>query len=236
LFRIDPAIFEVFPDVRIGVVCAHGLDNRGDSAEITARIRQAETSLVEAFEGASVTEHPRIAPWREAYRKFGAKPKKYPSSIESLARRALRGDNLRPINKLVDIYNFVSLRHVMPVGGEDLDRIEGDILLTYAGESEVPVKLLGESEERPPVSGEVIYKDDGGAICRRWNWKEADRTKLTEDTRNAVLVIESLPPVGPDELETAAGELADLIKNHCRGKTLVSILDSQRSSVELSSP
>ncbi len=238
-FRIAAKIFEDFPEVRIGVVTAYGLDNHGSDPAITKQVREAETALVESFREGNVTEHPRIAPWREAYRKFGAKPKKHLSSIESLARRALKGDTLRSINKLVDIYNVVSLRHIVPVGGEDLDRIDGDIVLIRASESEAPVKLLGEAEERPPAAGEVIYRDDRGAICRRWNWKEADRTKLTEDTRRAVLVIESLPPVGPVapvgsiDLERAIDELAELIQRHCGGETVTTILDRERSETRL---
>ncbi len=232
-FRIAAKIFEDFPEVRIGVVTAHGLDNHGSDPAITSQVREAETALVESFREGNVNEHPRIAPWREAYRKFGAKPKKHRSSIESLARRALKGDMLRSINKLVDIYNIVSLRHIVPVGGEDLDRIDGDIVLIRASEREAPVKLLGEVEERTPAAGEVIYRDDRGAICRRWNWKEADRTKLTEDTRRAVLVIESLPPVGGEELERAVAELAELIQRHCGGETVTTILDRERPETGL---
>jgi DNA/RNA-binding domain of Phe-tRNA-synthetase-like protein len=233
-FIIEGAIFDDFPDARIGMVSAQGLDNRGGDSEITELLRKGEASLIETMQGTPITEHPRIAPWREAYRKFGARPKKYPSSIENLARRTQKGERLRHINKLVDIYNAISLRHLVPVGGEDLDRVEGDIRLTYAGEDEPPVQLLGEPEPRPPVPGEVIYKDDVGAICRRWNWKEADRSKLTEDTRTAVLVIESLPPVSRGELEAAARELAKLVENHCHGETQVTILDNKHHSVELS--
>ncbi|MEE9263077.1 MAG: hypothetical protein V3V11_01365, partial [Vicinamibacteria bacterium] len=67
----------------------------------------------------------------------------------------------------------------------------------------------------------------------RWNWKEADRTKLTEDTRRAVLVIESLPPVGGEELERAVAELAELIQRHCGGETVTTILDRERSEIGL---
>jgi DNA/RNA-binding domain of Phe-tRNA-synthetase-like protein len=97
----------------------------------------------------------------------------------------LNGATIGHINNLVSLYNTISLRHILPVGGEDLDRIVGDILLTRAGDDEPAVFLLGEKEARAPHAGEIIYKDEVGAICRRWNWKEADRTKLTQETRNA---------------------------------------------------
>jgi DNA/RNA-binding domain of Phe-tRNA-synthetase-like protein len=190
-------------------------------------LRQAEDKLKSSFPYKSVTEHPQISSWREAYRKFGAKPKRHPSSIENLVRRVLKGEPVRHINKLVDIYNAISLRHLLPVGGEDTDQIQGDVLLTLAGDSESPVRLLGEEEEKPPHVGEVIYKDDIGTICRRWNWKEADRTKLREETRNALLVIESLPPLTRQDLAEAIEELTDLVTKYCGGRINQVLLDQE---------
>ncbi|OPZ58134.1 MAG: B3/4 domain protein [Synergistetes bacterium ADurb.Bin520] len=121
------------------------------------------------------------------------------------------------MNPLVSLYNAISLTHLIPVGGEDLDRLSGDVRLTRAGHAEPPVLLLGEKEPRSPHEGEVIYTDDIGALCRRWNWKEADRTKLTPETKNAVLVIEALPPLTSDMLQRAVEELAALVERHVGG-------------------
>jgi DNA/RNA-binding domain of Phe-tRNA-synthetase-like protein len=233
ILQVADEIFEKFPDVVLGVVVAQGIDNSGERGEVREQLRLAETQIIERFAGAQVSEHPQIAPWREAYRAFGAKPKDNPSSIENLLRRALKGQQLPHINTLVDIYNTISLRFVVPAGGEDLDAIVGDVRLAFAGPSEAPVRLLGEAEERAPRPGEVIYKDDVGAICRRWNWKEADRTKLTEATRRAVLVIEGLPPVGRALVEQATGELAELIRTHCGGHVAVAIIDREQRQAEL---
>jgi DNA/RNA-binding domain of Phe-tRNA-synthetase-like protein len=232
-FLVDDSIFQMFPRVRIGVLDGLDLDNRGNDSEIGQLLREAEGRLAASFEGIPITEHPRIAPWREAYRRFGAKPKNYRSSIESLVRRSLKGESLRHISKLVDIYNTVSLRHLLPAGGEDLDSIKGDILLTCAGETEPPIRLLGEAEERSPKPGEVIYKDDSGAICRRWNWKEADRTKLTEDTRNAILVLEALPPIEAEQLDVALQELRDLVQQYCGGTSQTYTLHRENPAIEL---
>ena len=134
-------------------------------------------------------------------------------------RRAVKGQRLRSVNRLVDLYNTISLRHLVPVGGEDLAAVEGDVALTFATDHEPPVRLLGEPEARPPKPGEVIYRDRVGALCRRWNWKEADRTKLTEQTTDGFLVIEGLPPVGRALVESALAELAALVQRHCGGQS-----------------
>lgn len=227
-FLVTPEIFERYPEVRIGVLVLKDIDNRpqeGFVSELQSACEQVRSKL----DGTNVAEHPRIHCWREAYRTFGAKPKKYSSSIENLVRRTLKGDSLRSINPLVDLYNIVSLKHLLPVGGEDLDCIEGDIRLTRAGDDEPAIQLLGEREARAPKAGEVIYTDERGAICRRWNWKEAERTKLTEDTQRAVLVLEALSPVTLNELEEAMAELGELVRAHTGAVVTGSVLDQSLS-------
>src|SRR3954451_16512244 len=168
-FLVTPEIFAQFPAAVLGVIVAHEIDNTREDEKIQAGLRGEEARVRELFAAQPIPEHPHIAPWREAYRKFGAKPKDHPSSIENLVRRVAKGHALPKVNPVVDLYNTVSLRYLLPAGGEDLDRTQGDILLALPGEAEPPVKLLGEPEAGPPYPGEVIYKDDLGAICRRWN-------------------------------------------------------------------
>jgi DNA/RNA-binding domain of Phe-tRNA-synthetase-like protein len=230
---VTPEIFALFPDVVLGVIVAREIDNSGESEAILTGLRQEETRVRERFAAQPISEHPHIAPWREAYRKFGAKPKDHPSSIENLVRRVAKGHALPRINPLVDLYNTISLRFLLPAGGEDLDRTQGDIQLTVAGAEEAPVKLLGEPEARPPYPGEVIYKDDLGAICRRWNWKEADRTKLTPQTRRAILILEGLPSVGLVEVEEATESLAELVQAHCGGVVVRAVLRRDRPEIPL---
>lgn len=233
---VTPSILEAFPDVALGVLVVRGAENRADEAgkqALVRRLEDAQRHAVATLEGTSVSEHPHVACWREAYRAFGAKPKKYPSSIENLLRRSLKGETLRSINPIVDAYNVVSLSHVLPAGGEDLDAVAGDIELTHASSDEPAIRLLGEPEERAPKEGEVIYRDDRGAICRRWNWKEADRTKLTDETTNAVLVLEALPPVTREKLEAALHELAGLVRELTGAEVTQAVADRASPELEL---
>jgi DNA/RNA-binding domain of Phe-tRNA-synthetase-like protein len=234
--RVTEEVLALFPEAVLGVVTARGIDNTGDGAALAGPLREEEERVRASLAGAAgtqVAEHPHIAPWREAYRKFGAKPREHPSSIENLARRVLKGWTVPHVNPLVDLYNTISLRHLVPVGGEDLGRVQGNVLLTLATGQEAPVHLLGEPEARLPKPGEVIYRDDVGILCRRWNWKEAERTKLTAETRHAFLVIEGLPPVGRDFVEMAAGELGRLVREHCGGEVAVALIDRDHPSAPL---
>jgi len=232
---ISADVFTAFPEVRIGVVAFEGVSNGGESPELLALLRREEDAAAGRLAGAAIPEHPHIAPWREAYRKFGAKPKDHPSSIENLLRRVAKGSRLPHINLLVDLYNAVSLRHLVPIGGEDLEAVEGDVALRFATDSEPAVRLLGEPLDgaRPPKRGEVIYADLAGALCRRWNWKEADRTKLTEATTAGFLVVEALPPVGRSEIEAALADLATMVTTYCGGSIRRTLLDSANPSASL---
>jgi lysyl-tRNA synthetase class 2 len=232
-FKIDKEIFEKFQDLTIGVMVAKDVNNAGILEEVQKQIRGIESEIKLKYNTETLSQNPKIDVWRKTYSAFGAKPKENKSSVESLYRLVLQGTNLRHINKLVDIYNLISLKYMVPVGGEDLDKIKGDICLTFAETDEPPVLLLGDKEARFPHAGEVIYKDNISAICRRWNWREADRTKFTEDTKNCILVIEGLSPVTKKEIETATNELKNLIQKFCGGILTLHILDKNKKEIEL---
>lgn len=226
-FRVEPSFRQLFPQARIGVVIARGIDNTRAAdacAALLADAMRGATARIGGVTGEMAT-HPAIAPWREAYRAFGVKPAKFRSSIENLLRAAA-ADRLGSINPLVDLYNTVSLAHSLPCGGEDLARLAGDLRLTRAAGDEEFVPLGG-SEPQPPQPGEVIYRDDAGVICRAWNWREAERTKLTAATTDAFLCIEAIPPITDTAHRAACDALASLVAAHLGGTAMVTVVTMQ---------
>lgn len=219
---VTDTFWELFPTARIGLVIARGVDNTRGAEPAAALLEAQVTASAAALAGADMATHPAVAPWRAAYAQFGAKPAKFRSSIESLLRSAQSG-RLRSISPLVDLYNTVSLRHQLPCGGEDLAAIVGDVALTRASGGE-PFRTIGATADDPPPAGEVIYADAAGAICRCFNWREADRTKLTATTTDALLVIETLGSHQPGRLEAALTELATLVGAHLGGQPRTVIL------------
>ncbi len=230
-FRLEPPFLELFPEATVAIVVVRGIDNTIDDPEIWPMLEiEIERAAASANEG-EISQHPAVAPWRAAFAQFGVKPSKYRSSIEAMLRSAQSG-RLRPINPLVDLYNTISLRHQLPVGGEDLAKISGDVRLTRAIGDEHFVPLGADGPE-PPPAGAVIYKDDAGVICSCWNWREAERTMLTPGTTDAVLVIESIPPLDPRAARIAIDDLAALVTRHLGGTAIVTVLDRGNPSVEL---
>jgi lysyl-tRNA synthetase class 2 len=232
-FKVSSQIFKSYPGYIDGILVVKNIDNSGLSADITELLRGVEKKVREIEGIESVNDYPKIAAWREAHRKFGSSPKKYPPSVQSIFRRVYKGGELPSINKLVDIYNNISLKYVLPAGGEDLDKCSGDIVLGYADGNEKFIEL-GATENSSPEAGEVVYKDDAGVICRKFNWREADRTKLEESTKNAVLVFECIEPMTKAELEDALNETKDLIEKYCGGKSEIFLLTEENPEVEIS--
>ena len=231
-FKIHSDIFKRFPDVHIGVLVAREIDNKGVSEDILNAIEEKSEEIKKEFNMKSVSEHAKIDVWRKAYSSFGAKPKKYTCSVENIYRMILEGVKLRHINKAVDIYNYVSIKHMIPVGGDDIEKIDGNITLRYASGSEAFTELnCGESKR--PKEGEIVYADDTEVLCRRWNWRECEKSKMTEDTKNIVLVAEALPPTSKEDIENILKELSELIQKYCGGNIKTDILSSSNPEVEI---
>ncbi|MBN1923392.1 MAG: hypothetical protein JW791_01360 [Nanoarchaeota archaeon] len=231
MFRIDKRVFEKFPELIVGVLVCKNLDNSSSSEDVIKEIKKQEDRIRKEYDSQTLSQEQKIDVWRRAYSFFGAKPKDNRSSVENIYKLVLQGSSIRHINKLVDAYNLISLKYMLPVGGEDLNKIKGDIFLTISEANEAPVLLLGDKEPRPPHEGEVIYKDDVSAICRRFNWREAERTKLTEETKNCILVIEGMPPATKQEVTKAVNELKDLLQKICRGEYYYKILDAKEAEI-----
>jgi DNA/RNA-binding domain of Phe-tRNA-synthetase-like protein len=216
--RVDPSIFETFPEYRVLLLYAYGLNNAPSDDWSGGLLRAAEADARAAFGDAKPATHSHVAAWRETFSRFGAKPSKYPCSVEALLGRVLKGQDLPAINRVVDLYNAVSIRHVLPVGGEDLDQLTSDSTLLFATGDE-PFSLISGGEEvvEHPEAGEVVWSDSSGVTCRRWNWRQCRRTQLTEATRNAYFVLDSVAPYTLDALNAAGDELTLLLQEASPG-------------------
>ena len=229
---IAPEVLADFRELAIGVVSAAGVRNQSSHEVISGLLRQEVQRIQREHTRESLARMPEFLAWRGAYARFNGNPKKYRCSAENLYATVLERGDVRSIHMLVDLYNVISLRHAVPVGGEDTSRVEGDIVLCRASGHEPFVALNGE-ETTYPKPGEVVYRDALGVLCRRWNWREAERTKLTLDTRSLVLVVEGLPPVGMERVGAATAELAELVQDFAGGSVEMALLNAEKPEVTL---
>jgi DNA/RNA-binding domain of Phe-tRNA-synthetase-like protein len=193
---VDEAVHALRPDFAVLAITAEGLGNGPSDDLSTGWLRAA---------GQAAAHDPHVDAWREAYRAFGAKPQRTRPSVDALLRRA---DDLPAINRVVDAYNTVSVAYALPVGGEDLDAYDGPARLIRAtGAEPFETTAGGVPAVAHPEPGEVVWRDDAGVTCRRWNWRQCVRTQITESTKNALFLLERLEPYPLERLHAAGTDL-----------------------------
>jgi DNA/RNA-binding domain of Phe-tRNA-synthetase-like protein len=229
-FSVQKELFDLLPDLTIGVVVATGMDNTHPSKEIDALLSQTIEEMKKNFVVDKAQDHPRIRPWRSAFSKLGISGSKFPSSIESMARRVLKGDPFPRINTLVDLYNSVSLKYFVPMGGHDLETLEGNIHLRFA-EGWEPFTPMGGGETVVVPKGELVYRDDREVLTRNWVWRQCEKDKATEKTKKIFIPIDVLGEVGGERAEEIIQELQRLIPGYLGGRISSFILNRENFSV-----
>lgn len=205
---VAPAVLELRPDYRAVLLTVEGIVPGPSDETSEALLQAAEASARRALAEHKVEDLPHVGAWRDAYRRFGAKPQRTRNSLEALLRRAEAG--LPRVNRLTDIYNAVSVSHQVPLGGEDLTRYSGPPRLIRAiGDEPFDTVADGATVIEHPEPGEVVWVDDAGVTCRRWNWRQARRTVLTDDTPAALFILDALDPLTDEALAATADDLVE---------------------------
>ncbi len=245
-FSIAPQIFENYPNYCVGGVVAVGLDNRArpenDPQDIRARLDQQAALLRRRFAtgestpgGANpLTARPAIAAWREAFRKAGIKPGEFLSSIEALARRALKGDTLPSINPAIDLANSVSLTYLLPLGGHDLDALVGNLAVRPARPGEFFSPPEGSDAQVESVTaGEPVYADDAEVRTRRWVWRQGRKARVSESSRNVFFPIDGWVGLNEGEVREAAHLLKSLLEQNLGAHCQEFFLDTATREIEI---
>jgi DNA/RNA-binding domain of Phe-tRNA-synthetase-like protein len=228
-----------FPRFQVAVLISSELEvPTARAAALASMIAEAEQEARRRWGGMEISAIPGIAAWRQAYRQFGIKKTSYRSSVERLVKNVLAGAALPAINGFVDAYNAVSLKHVLPAGADDLDRVRGDLAFRYARAGDDfrdmgATNALGEPLADPPKPGEVVYADGEKVLCRRWNWRQDARSVIRAETRRAVVTLQGN---GAGDPGGAAEELLALLKRECGGRHALVLLDAGRPQCELPEP
>ena len=208
--EIDDTVLALRPDYRALLAVVTGVRGGPSDDASEAALRRAEESARHRLAGSPTESLPEIAAWREAFLGFGVKPRQARSSVEALVRRVDAG--LPRIDRLTDLYNAVSVEHLVPVGGENLDRYAGPPRLVRAvGDETFDTVADGEPTTVTVDPGEVVWRDDLGVTCRRWNWRQCVRTRLDESTTSILFILDGLGALDGDRLEAAGAALVDAL-------------------------
>ncbi|WP_019277037.1 B3/4 domain-containing protein [Vibrio coralliilyticus] len=201
---IDARISNIAPKFKALSISVKGTEVQNQ--EYAKRVLQEACASVIENDYSWAESH--INAWGDVFRQFGSKPNRTPCSAAALRKRVLKHGVMQSIDPIVDIYNAISIRYAIPVGGEDIDRYQGMPTLTIADGTE-PFDTMknGERSIEYPDVGEVIWRDEIGITCRRWNWRQGVRTRIESNTRNMWFILESLPEIPLERLQEAGEEL-----------------------------
>jgi DNA/RNA-binding domain of Phe-tRNA-synthetase-like protein len=132
----------------------------------------------------------------------------------------------------VAIMNINSIRDVIPVGGDDVIRAAGSLVLRYADGSELFTPLGTPDQTEQPVAGEVIYvvPESKEVMCRRWNWRNGHKTRIAEDTQVIVMNIDGLGAESEVRSIATRDRVAQMLEAYCQAQVTRTLLSPDQPS------
>ena len=232
--RIHREIFESYPSFRRGIVIATKMRNGGPSEELETMLMQV---IAQAAENPiDVKVDPRTTAWMEAHRLFGSNPNKYMPAHCALLKRVQRaGAQIPFINKAVAIMNYNSIKDIIPVGGDDLTRTGGTPELRYADGSETFIPLGNPETIEHPDPGEIIYvvSESREVMCRRWNWRNGHKTRITEKTETIVMNTDGLGEDSEAKALATRDRVAKMLEAFCQAVVTTTLLSPSQPSYRI---
>ncbi len=212
VFEVDKGIFEYFPGLKIVTVLVEDLPEEADEEGIAEFLKEAwQVAKSASTEYGNPQSHPFIKAWGERMKEVGAPRKKFPCSIEAMVRRAGKSDEPFRINPIVDFYNAVSLKNIVPAGGYDVDEVQDVIKLRMSAEGDTFCALDEETPEAV-APGEVSYVDGDIVITRHFVWKQSQHCLLTPETKKILFVSEILGDLPEDTAWKVADDFVGGLK------------------------
>ncbi len=230
VFYFNPSLLKKFPQMKIGVAIIKNVDiHQGNKhlEELKKQIisKQTCTSLEQIGEISS------IKAYRNCFKAFGIDWHSRHPSADALLRRVIQGKGIYNINTLVDAYNLAVLETHIALGAFDLKYISLPTTLRLAKEGET-IKLLGESENTKISEGEMVYSDSKQIITLDLNYRDADYTKVTKETKDIILFADGCDGISEKEVIMGLNKGIEYIQKFCGGNLIFKKLFST-STIDL---
>ncbi len=229
--NIQKEVFDKLDGFSVGVVVSKGVDNKVEEKRIAKLVSEVENMIRMDFIPEEVAKHQLISPWKAAYFDFDERPKGMHSSVEKLMKAVLDGKNILVVNKLKDIANYLSLKHIIPVSIHDSRMFNGDIAIKKAAARE-HFKVIGK-DVKHPAKGEIIIKDKLEVLCRKFGLEKAEKTRLRKDTKDVVVFVFGLKPISGKKLVEVCKDMSGMLDSFCGGESKYYILNKNNSEVDV---
>lgn len=201
---IEPGVYAKIPDL---VLLSGYLEiGEPDFESISAYLNDSWAGLAEMVKTHGHSGHPRVAGWRKALQAAGVSVKKFPPSIQAMAKRTLRSDAPFSFGPIVDAYNALSMDLVVPGGAYDVHQMEGGLELRVSGGGEA-FSPMGRDKTSLTLPGEIVYSDGADVLTRQFLWQQSEKAKIKGSSRRVVFVFEFLAGMGDEFIEESVGTI-----------------------------
>lgn len=215
LFTIDPEVKKRYPSVSIGIALIRGVTIKKIDERLEKEKKEFLATLEELTTG-KLGEYPEIVSYRKLYKEMGIDWHSRRPSPEALLRRVALGKGLYTVNTCVDAYNLVVMKHRVSVGAFDYDTVKFPTVLRFAGEGD-EILLLGDKEPMKYTARELAYYDREGGYNIDFNYRDDQRTMVTEHTKKIWINVDGIFEITPEQVEQSLKESAEKIIFYCGG-------------------
>jgi DNA/RNA-binding domain of Phe-tRNA-synthetase-like protein len=215
--RIDQQIALRFSQLRIAVLVLKGIKNSNMTSHTSDWQLYIDGFLSSVSSEEEIKELLPVKIWRDTYQLLGVKIKKFKPTNEALLRRVFKSKVLPNVNPAVNAYLASQLMHFFPVGGYDIDHLNGPVTLRFSPGDE-KFFPIGSKSSDPTTPGEVVYADERSVLTRNWSYRDCDASKITEESKNIVLMIEApTDDIADTELKKAIEHVRSTVMTVCGG-------------------
>lgn len=213
-FKVEKAVLDA--GVKIVFVVIQGLDNSKESYEWHAHREVLLNDLLERYKDVDVHQDPILEGFNLLHDHTGVKRRKNIPASENLIKLLQKHGSLTYINKVVDIYNLISLDSKLALGAHNIDRVSGNVTLRFTDGTERFVPL-GQTEPVAINPHEYSYIDDSNEVLCRLEIRQVQKTLVDETARNVFYIVQGNDATSDELLHQTAQKIIDLTTQYCGG-------------------
>lgn len=219
IVKLDDSLLQIEPTFKIGIIHYTKIIVSSSPQMLKGRLQLFQEQLFFELEEKSVTEFDGIKEWRVLWKKLGADPNRYRPSVEALYRRISKQNYITPMHSAVDLNNFFSMRYEIPMGIYDLEKIQGDVIISLGSEETKYEGLNGRENKLQHI---LTLKDNVGPFGSPF--VDSVRTAVTEETSNALQIVFLRPSIDLDDSRKLVESMGEMFTQIHGGDALPTIL------------
>lgn len=209
---------------RVAFILLENVDNQITNHEAQHLLKETIQYTKLTFHKDTYKNHNLILPWKIAQQEFGPKAIHYHTSLENLMQRIFHNKKIPQDNTITTLANYLSLKYLIPIGVDDISKIDKTITFKIASGKE---KINFLTSLKP---GTLYYKDNTHILGTKLDFWKNNKTKPTKKTTSALIHIEALPPITNAKLKEIIEETNSLLKTFCHAKAKIIILDRRKNN------